>query len=91
MRQRTDVLAENPLTSSRAVRLVLTKAANDTVGLALSVLGVSEEVNALDDMLGTLGDDLMLIELMGHGRLMVGLHLICKCALLCLKCRRWAR
>jgi len=41
----------------------LTKAANDTVGLVLSVHGVAEEVAKLDEMLGSLDDRLMLIGL----------------------------
>jgi len=53
----------NPLTSSRAVRLALTKAANDTVGLILTVQSVAEETTDLDDMLGSLSDDLMLVGL----------------------------
>lgn len=62
-------VADNPLTSSRAVRLALTKAANDTVGLVLTVQSVAEEVTGLDDMLGTLADDLMLVELTREGDL----------------------
>lgn len=62
-RSQKDEVAENPLTASRAVRLALTKAANDTVGLVLTVSGVADEVTVLDDMLATLGDDLMLIGL----------------------------
>ncbi len=60
---------ENPLTSSRAVRLALTKAANDSVGLVLTVESVGEEVIALDDMLATLGSDLMLVGLERDGAL----------------------
>ena len=62
-RPQGQVVAENPLTSSRAVRLALTKAANDTAGLVLTVQSVAEEVTTLDDMLATLGDDLMLVGL----------------------------
>ncbi len=61
--------AVNPLTSSRAVRLAVTKAANDTVGLVLTVQGVAEEVTGLDDMLGSLPDDLMLVALERQGLL----------------------
>lgn len=60
---------ENPLSSSRAVRLALTKAANDSVGLVLTVESVGEEVTALDDMLATLGTDLMLVGLERDGAL----------------------
>ncbi|MGJ8589511.1 MAG: FliM/FliN family flagellar motor switch protein [Yoonia sp.] len=62
-------VAENPLTSSRAVRLALTKAANDSVGLVLTVESVGEEVTTLDDMLATLGPDLMLVGLERDGAL----------------------
>lgn len=62
----------NPLTSSRAVRLALTKAANDTVGLVLTVNSVAEETTGLDDMLGSLAEDLMLVALLREGGL-VGL------------------
>ncbi|EBA10623.1 FliM/FliN family flagellar motor switch protein [Roseobacter sp. CCS2] len=62
-------VADNPLTSSRAVRLALTKAANDTVGLVLTVQSVAEEVTSLDDMLGTLADELMLVALERDGGL----------------------
>ena len=64
--------AENPLTSSRAVRLALTKAANDTVGVILTVASVAEEITDLDDMLGMLGDGLMLVGL-ERGNALVGM------------------
>ena len=62
-------VAEKPLTSSRAVRLALTRAANDTVGLVLTVQSVAEEVTGLDDMLSTLGEELMLVGLSRAGDL----------------------
>lgn len=62
-------VVENPLTSSRAVRLALTKAANDTVGLVLSVSSVAEDVSGLDAMLDGLPDGLMLIGLHQQDRL----------------------
>lgn len=65
--QHRDV-AENPLTSSRAVRMALIKAANDSIGLAVAVSSVAEEVVALDDMLRALEDDLMLVALMAADR-----------------------
>ncbi len=67
-RRRTDP-AEVPLTSSRAVRLALTKAANDTIGLVLTVMGMGEDVQPLDDLLGGLDDTLMLIGLQRNGQL----------------------
>ncbi len=72
IRPRTDKEADNPLTSSRAVRLALTKSANDAIGLVLSVTSVAEEVAMLDDMLGGLSDDLLLIGL-GRDGVQVGL------------------
>jgi flagellar motor switch protein FliM len=57
------VVVENPLTTSRAVRLALTKAANDTVGLVLTVSSVAEYINPLDEMLAGLPDGLMLVGL----------------------------
>lgn len=65
-------VAENPLTSSRAVRLALTKAANDTVGLVLTISSVAEDVSGLDAMLDGLPDGLMLMGLHRQDRL-VGL------------------
>lgn len=56
----TDV-ADSPLTSSRAVRIALTKVAQDSVGLAVNVLAIEEEVLPLDDMLTGLSDELMLV------------------------------
>ena len=63
MRRDQDVPSENPLTTSRAVRLALTKAANDAVGLVLTVSSVSEYANALDAMLADLPAGLMLVAL----------------------------
>jgi len=65
-------VAENPLTSSRAVRLALTKAANDAAGLVLAVSSVAEDVKPLDAVLEALSDGLMLVGLHRLGRL-VGL------------------
>ncbi len=67
--QRTDGADENPLTSSRALRLALTKAANDIVGLVLTVTSVAEEVQPLETMLAGLDEDLMLIELIRDNKL----------------------
>ncbi len=61
-------LAESPLTSSRAVRMALIKASNDSIGLVVTVSSVAEEVVPLDDMLRGLEDDLMLVTLLVAGR-----------------------
>lgn len=65
----TGDVADQPLASSRAVRLALTKAANDTVGLVLTVTGMSDETQSLDGLLQAAGDDLMLVGLHRDGRL----------------------
>lgn len=69
--QKTDD-EDPPLTSSRAVRLALTKSANDSVGLVLTVLAVAEAAFELDALLADLNETLMLIRLERHGAL-VGL------------------
>ena len=68
---RSDEPAESPITSSRAVRMALTKAANDTVGLVLTVRSIAEDIMPLDQMLSTFDDGMMLVALKRHGR-MVG-------------------
>ncbi len=55
--------SQSPLTSSRAVRLVLAKVAQDSVGLPLAVSSVAEDVADLDAMLAALPDGLMLVRL----------------------------
>jgi flagellar motor switch protein FliM len=77
-------VAENPLTSSRAVRLALTKAANDTVGLVLTVSSVAEDVSTLDPMLDGLPDGLMLVGLYRQDRLvgMIALDMQLRAAVL---------
>lgn len=67
-RQGQDV-GQNPLTSSRAVRIALTKVAQDSVGLNLTVGSIDEVVQPLDDMLAELSDDLMLVALRRGGNL----------------------
>lgn len=69
--QEADV-GENPLTTSRAVRLALSKAANDTVGLVLTVSSVAQDISALDTMLDSLPAGLMLVGLHRKGQV-VGL------------------
>ncbi|WP_108816123.1 FliM/FliN family flagellar motor switch protein [Loktanella sp. Alg231-35] len=63
IRPQTDEGADNPLTSSRAARLALTKSADSAIGLVLTVTSGAEETATLDDMLGALSDDLLLIGL----------------------------
>ena len=52
-----------PITSSRAVRMAVTRAADKTHGLPLSVMGLREEVASLEDMLSMPAPDDMLIGL----------------------------
>ncbi|MCG3267343.1 FliM/FliN family flagellar motor C-terminal domain-containing protein [Yoonia sp. I 8.24] len=70
--QNEQAKGNSPVTSSRAVRLALTKAANDTVGLVLTIGGVADQILPLDEMLADLEDGLLLIGLTRDGQL-VGL------------------
>lgn len=65
----TDDVDHQPLTASRAVRLAVTKTANDTVGLVLTVISMAEEIQPLDGLIAALGDDLMLVGLYRDGQL----------------------
>lgn len=58
---------DSPLTTSRAIRLALVKAAQDSCGLALNVASTGEEMGALDQVLGGLDPDLMLVGLRRSG------------------------
>lgn len=60
---------DQPLTAARAVRLAVTKAANDTVGLVVTVSGMADDVQPLDGLLAELGEDLMLVGLQRDRRL----------------------
>jgi flagellar motor switch protein FliM len=73
--QNEQAKGNSPVTSSRAVRLALTKAANDTVGLVLTVGGVADQIVPLDEMLAGLDDGLLLIGLTRDSQL-VGLAAI---------------
>jgi len=56
-----------PLTASRAVRLAITRAADTSVGLSLTVLSVAEDSFKLDDLLAALSDDLLMVGLTRAG------------------------
>lgn len=75
IRPQGDPVADNPLTSSRAVRLALTKAAHESIGLVLTVTSVAEAEGTLDETLAALDDDLLLVELLRRDGL-VGLAAI---------------
>jgi len=57
-----------PITSSRAIRLAITRAADKTHGMTLSVSSLREEVMTLDDLLAAFDPALMLIGLMVDGQ-----------------------
>ncbi|WP_322895101.1 MULTISPECIES: FliM/FliN family flagellar motor C-terminal domain-containing protein [unclassified Yoonia] len=67
--QAGDAAPATPLTTSRAMRLALVKAANDAVGLALDVVSIGEDSGRLDDLLAQLDAGLMLVGLHRHGTL----------------------
>ncbi|WP_342076152.1 FliM/FliN family flagellar motor switch protein [Yoonia sp. SS1-5] len=67
--RQTGEAAEMPLTLSRAVRLALTKAADETIGLSVTVTDMAEDVRSLDDLLVDLDATLMLVGLERDGRL----------------------
>ncbi|MBE0414384.1 FliM/FliN family flagellar motor C-terminal domain-containing protein, partial [Yoonia sp.] len=54
---------DQPLTAARAVRLAISRAANDTVGLVVTVQGIADDVLPLDGILEAINGDLMLIGL----------------------------
>lgn len=58
-----------PITAARAMRLAVARAANDTVGLVLTVTGLGEEIHPLDRFLGNLDDEFMLVGLERDGQL----------------------
>ncbi len=59
----------SPLTTSRAVRLALVKAASDAGGLVLTVASTGDDVGRLDDLLGGLDKGLMLVGIHRKGAL----------------------
>ena len=57
----------DPITASRAVRMVLTKAAHDAIGLTLTVQSVAQETAALDDAVAGLEEGMLLARLDRNG------------------------
>ncbi|WP_341366476.1 FliM/FliN family flagellar motor C-terminal domain-containing protein [Yoonia sp. BS5-3] len=62
-----DEVAQSPLTTSRAVRMAMTKAAHSALGLAVTVTAIEEGAQPLDAMLPDLPDDLMMVALHRQG------------------------
>jgi len=61
--------APPPVTPARALRMALTRAAERSAGLGLTVLGVTEEMAALDVVLQQVPDGMMLLGLVGDAGL----------------------
>jgi|GEM_PF-330817 len=59
-----------PITSSRAIRLAITRAADKTHDMVVNVNSLQEEVLPLDELLGTFAPDLMLLAMMSGERVM---------------------
>jgi len=59
-----------PITSSRAMRLALTRAADKAHGLIINVEGLREETLPLDEMLSVLEPELMLVGMYDNGDLL---------------------
>lgn len=66
--QPVPVQADVPLTASRAVRLAVTRAAEQGVGLFLSVQSVAEEAASLDDMVQMIAPQHGLLQLTRRGK-----------------------
>lgn len=67
MKATAPAVADVPLTASRAVKLALTRSAEASIGLVLTVEKVSEEAQSLDDLLASLADDMVLLWLDKQG------------------------
>ena len=72
LRSAGQAAANSAVTPTRALRLAMARAAEQSVGLNLSVLGVTEEVMPLDEALESLAPEMMLLAL-GRGGDPVGL------------------
>ncbi len=62
-------VAREPVTSARALRLAMARSAERSVGLTLTVIGVTEEVMPLDVLLAQVDPSWMLISVGGGDRL----------------------
>lgn len=61
-----------PLTSTRALRLAVTRAADRSLGMTLTVAKVTEDLKPLDTMMVTLPDEMSFVRL-ERGGVLVGL------------------
>ena len=61
-----------PLTSTRALRLAMTRAADRSLGMTLTVAKVTEDLKPLDTMMATLPDEMSFVRL-ERGGVLVGL------------------
>ena len=55
------IVAEVPLTAARAVKLALTRAAEQSIKLIISVETITEETKAFDPLMAALNDDMVLL------------------------------
>lgn len=62
-------VADAPLTSSRALRVAMTRAADKALGLSLTVQSVSEEILGLDDAIGTFPTEFLYISMICDGEI----------------------
>ena len=68
----TAVVVDVPLTSTRALRLAMTRAADRSLGMTLTVAKVTEDLKPLDTMMATLPEEMSFVRL-GRGGVLVGL------------------
>ena len=60
---RPSVTPDVPLTASRAIRLALTRAAERSIGMTLSVTSVAEDTLSLDELIETMSNDYLMVAL----------------------------
>lgn len=70
--QKATPVAEVPVTASRAMRLAVTRAAERTVALQLTVISVGEENLSLEGVQSALTNDLLLLKLLHEDGSLVG-------------------
>ncbi|SMY09577.1 FliM/FliN family flagellar motor switch protein [Flavimaricola marinus] len=69
LRAKTEAEPQGQMTGGRVVRLAIARAADEALGLSLTVLGVNQEVEDLDSMVKRLSGDWMLIGLVREDEL----------------------